>query len=118
MQCLLADWLADWENDMRKRIASKLHLLSVRGVESVTLARAARDYHERVIVPTRTDEHGAQWLSSLENHVPAAIWHKPIGQVRPPQRCRRWPRYDPTIARAISTPAIALPRRCSAFGSV
>jgi integrase len=185
MQRLLADWLADWENEMRKRMASKLHLLSVREVqtahdgehadggglmlrvseassvwvfrytapsgkrremglgiahrsnaaqagqsltgareqatharallqqgidpiderarlkedakravceerekraaEAVTLARAARDYHERVIAPTRTDKHAAQWLSSLENHVPAAIWHKSIGQIRPPE---------------------------------
>ena len=37
------------------------------------------------LAPTRTDKHAAQWLSSLENHVPAAIWDKPIGQVRPPE---------------------------------
>src|SRR5438093_1594385 len=34
MQRLLADWLADWESEMRKRIASKLHLLSVREVQT------------------------------------------------------------------------------------
>lgn len=38
-----------------------------------TLARAARDYHERVIEPTRTPKHAAQWISSLENHVPATL---------------------------------------------
>lgn len=52
--------------------------------ERWTLARCARDYHERVIEPTRTDKHGAQWISSLENHVPATLWHKPIGDIDPP----------------------------------
>jgi hypothetical protein len=33
-----------------------------------TLARCARDHHERVIEPTRTTKHAAQWISSLENH--------------------------------------------------
>lgn len=46
-----------------------------------TLARSARDYHERVIEPTKTSKHGAQWISSLENHIPAALWHKPIGEI-------------------------------------
>jgi integrase len=50
-----------------------------------TLARCARDYHERVIEPTRTGKHGAQWISSLENHVPAALWHKPIDAIEPPE---------------------------------
>lgn len=49
-----------------------------------TLARAARDYHERVIEPTRTAKHAAQWISSLENHVPAALWHSPIADVGAP----------------------------------
>jgi integrase len=52
--------------------------------ERWTLARCARDYHERVIEPTRTDRHAAQWISSLENHVPAALWHSPIGDVTAP----------------------------------
>jgi integrase len=49
-----------------------------------TLARAARDYHERVIEPTRTPKHAAQWISSLENHVPAVIWNGPIEDVHAP----------------------------------
>jgi integrase len=53
--------------------------------ERWTLARCARDYHERVIEPNRTDKHGAQWISSLENHVPAALWHAPIESVTAPQ---------------------------------
>ncbi len=53
--------------------------------ERWTLARCARDYHERVIEPNRTDRHAKQWLSSLENHVPAKLWHKPIADVEPPE---------------------------------
>ncbi|OYV00893.1 MAG: integrase [Burkholderiales bacterium PBB5] len=53
--------------------------------ERATLARAARDYHERVIEPSRTSKHAAQWISSLENHVPAAVWHKPIADVTAPE---------------------------------
>jgi integrase len=49
-----------------------------------TLARCARDYHERVIERTRTDKHAAQWISSLEHHLPAALWHAPIGSIAPP----------------------------------
>jgi len=52
--------------------------------ERWTLARCARDYHERVIEPTRTSKHAAQWISSLENHMPAGLWHKPIGDIEPP----------------------------------
>jgi integrase len=44
----------------------------------------AREYHERVIEPTRTDKHAAQWISSLEHHVPDALWHAPIDSVTPP----------------------------------
>ena len=53
--------------------------------ERWTLARAARDYHERVIEPTRTTKHGAQWIASLELHVPVAVWHKPIDEIEPPE---------------------------------
>jgi len=49
-----------------------------------TLARSARDYHERIIEPTRTAKHAAQWISSLENHMPRAMWDSPIDEVRAP----------------------------------
>lgn len=52
--------------------------------EHWTLARAARDYHARVIEPSRTTKHGAQWLSSLENHIPAALWDAPIASIEAP----------------------------------
>lgn len=56
-----------------------------RSRETWTLARCARDYHARVIERTRTPKHAAQWISSLENHVPAAIWHAPIADVKAPE---------------------------------
>jgi len=52
--------------------------------ERQTLARVAREYHERVIEPTRTTKHAAQWIASLENHMPAALWHAPIDSIAPP----------------------------------
>lgn len=54
----------------------------------LTLARAARDYHERVIEPSRTDKHAAQWISSLENHMPPALWNKPIAEIEAPDLLR------------------------------
>lgn len=49
-----------------------------------TLARSARDYHERVIEPSRTPKHAAQWLQSLENHISATLWQAPIESIEPP----------------------------------
>jgi integrase len=53
--------------------------------QQLTLARAARDYHERVIEPRLSAKHAAQWITSLENHVPPNIWHKPVDQVEAPE---------------------------------
>jgi integrase len=53
--------------------------------ERTTLARVARQYHEKVIEPQRSDKHSAQWIASLEQGVPATIWHKPIDQVQAPE---------------------------------
>jgi hypothetical protein len=52
--------------------------------DQMTLARAARDYHERAIEPTRTVKHAAQYIASLEHHVPPEIWHAPIDSITPP----------------------------------
>jgi integrase len=52
--------------------------------ERWTLARCAREYHERVIEPTRTAKHAAQWIASLENHMPADVWHRPIADIDAP----------------------------------
>jgi hypothetical protein len=53
--------------------------------ERTTLAWVARAYHEKIIEPQRSDKHSAQWIASLEQGVPAAIWHKPIDLVQPPE---------------------------------
>lgn len=60
-------------------------LLKQRKRQQLTLARAARDYHERVIEPRLSVKHAAQWITSLENHVPSEIWNKPIGQIDAPE---------------------------------
>lgn len=49
--------------------------------ERLTLARVARNFHEEFIEPNLTCKHAAQWIASLENHVPAAIWHMPIADI-------------------------------------
>jgi integrase len=51
----------------------------------MTLCRAARDYHERVIEPRLTEKHSAQWIASLEHHVPPETWHKPIAEIAAPE---------------------------------
>ena len=53
--------------------------------EHWTLCRIARAYHERVIEPTKTAKHGRDWIASLENHIPASVWNKPIADVTPPE---------------------------------
>lgn len=50
-----------------------------------TLARVAREYHERVVEPNRSTKHAAQWIQTLETHVPAEIWHAPIVSITPKQ---------------------------------
>jgi integrase len=49
--------------------------------ERATLARVARAYHERRIEPRIRSKLSADWINSLENHVPAALWHKPITDI-------------------------------------
>lgn len=53
--------------------------------EHWTLCRAARGYHERAIETTKTTRHAADWINSLENHLPATIWHKPIDAIDAPE---------------------------------
>jgi integrase len=52
--------------------------------EKLTLARAARAYHERVVEPRLSAKHAAQWMTSLENHMPPEIWNAPISDITPP----------------------------------
>ena len=75
----------------RQRAAAQ-HAVQAKKAEAErerwTLARAARDYHERVIEPTRTTKHAAQWIASLENHVLRTLWHKPIADIEAPELLR------------------------------
>lgn len=68
------------EAERRKAEAAK----QAEQAERHTLARVARAYHERVIEPSRTTKHGAQWIASLENHVPEKLWHAPIDSITAP----------------------------------
>lgn len=63
--------------------------------ERWTLARCARDYHERTIEPTKSTKHAAQWIASLENHVPASVWHKPIADIEPPELLEAFSQVKP-----------------------
>jgi len=49
--------------------------------EKLTLARAARAYHENFIEPRRRPTFATEWIHSLENHVPPGLWHKPIAEI-------------------------------------
>ena len=49
--------------------------------ENATLARVARAYHEKFIEPRFLPKLSADWINSLENHVPPALWHKPIAEI-------------------------------------
>lgn len=59
-----------------------------RARQRLTLARAARDYHARVIEPSRTPKHAAQWIASLENHMPPEVWGAPIDTIDAPALLR------------------------------
>ncbi len=48
-----------------------------------TLARAARTYHESIEAQFRNAKHRSQWINSLEQHVPADLWKKPLAEVTP-----------------------------------
>ena len=50
-----------------------------------TLARVARAYHEKLIEPRMPAKLSADWIKSLENHVPPALWHKPIAEITRPE---------------------------------
>ena len=56
-----------------------------REVENWTLARCARDYHARVIERKLTAKHAAQWIASLESHIPPKLWNAPIVTIGAPQ---------------------------------
>ena len=69
------------KDQARKRVEDSK---SIRKRDKTTLARVARAYHEAVIEQSRTALHAHHWITSLENHLPASIWHAPIDSITPP----------------------------------
>jgi integrase len=47
-----------------------------------TLRRCVRAYHEQHVEPIRTTKHGAQWINSIEQHVPPSLLDAPIDSIR------------------------------------
>jgi integrase len=83
--------LLDGRDPVGERQARREAERSVDAVERVsdarlraTLARMARDYHQRVIEPSRVPKVAAQWIASLERNVPPAMWHRPVCNVTAP----------------------------------
>ena len=85
-RALLADGIDPIEHRKAEREAKRAETTAKKTqvkAENTTLARVARKYHENVIEPQRSSKHAAQWIASLENNVPADIWHAPIDTVEP-----------------------------------
>jgi integrase len=75
--------------DARERAREEARAAAVQKRETanrdqLTLARACRAYHERVIEPRRTAKHGAEWISSLERLVAPALWRAPAAEITAP----------------------------------
>jgi integrase len=66
------------EQEAREKKAAEI---AAKKAEAATLARVARDHHERLAPKFRNPKHAAQWINSLEQHVPREVWHSPIGSV-------------------------------------
>jgi integrase len=58
---------------------------AVRTADASTLARVARTYHGAVVEGSRSGKHAADWINSLERHVPPDLWRKPIGAITAPE---------------------------------
>lgn len=74
------------ERDRRRDAAKQAEAAAKQETRRValTLARAARGYHERVIEPSRSTKHAAQWIATLEAHVPPELWGAPVDTVTAP----------------------------------
>ena len=46
-----------------------------------TLRRVCRDFHERLVEPIRTRKHGAQWINSIEQHLPARLLDAAVEEI-------------------------------------
>lgn len=71
--------------ERRKAAAREEAASTSQPAKRMSLAWCARDYHERVVEQTRSAKHAAQWISSLENHMPPRLWKKPIDEVDAPE---------------------------------
>jgi integrase len=56
-----------------------------RRADEATLARVARRYHETAIEGRMNGKYAEVWIARLENHIPPAIWHKPISRITAPE---------------------------------
>ncbi len=74
------------ERDQRREAAKQAEADARRETKraSLTLARVACEYHERVIEPSRSAKHAAQWIATLEQHVPRDLWLQPIADATAP----------------------------------
>ncbi len=65
---------ADKERVRAAAVAKKAETMAVR--------KYARAYHAEHVEPIRTDKHAAQWIASIERHVPDSILDAPLAGVR------------------------------------
>jgi integrase len=72
----------DGRREAAKRAEVEAKQVSRRA--ALTLARTARGYHEKVIEPSRSAKHAAQWISTLETHVPPELWNAPVDSITAP----------------------------------
>ncbi|GAB2587740.1 site-specific integrase [Ramlibacter solisilvae] len=76
------DPISKRQSDRSAAIAASAAAKATAKRERDTLARVARRYHAEVIEPQRTRKHAAQWIASLEQNVPADLWHAPIDSIK------------------------------------
>jgi integrase len=71
------------ERHARRRAAGQAELdrRTRKVTDARTLARAARTYHESIEAQFRNAKHRAQWINSLEQHVPVELWKKPLADI-------------------------------------
>lgn len=71
-----------------------------------TLARVARNYHEKHVEPTLSTAQSSRWIGALEKHVPASVWNKPVTEITPVEflefLANLQTRYDDTARRVRS----------------
>jgi len=83
---LLRDRIDPIDHDRAERERVKAEEEAKRRTEQAerhSLARVARDYHERHVEPVRSAKHSMGWINALEQHVPSAIWHAPVDSIAP-----------------------------------